>query len=316
MFFLKTDRSKPSGHYVGLKLRTKLAFSWTLVVLRDFFPTGFAGFPHAPTTRPSVQIEHQNFLPPISPIVLEACMDVTGFKFMTTISGTSSFENTLILKRCFWGILGNNTYQDPQLDQFYGTLRLYWAEAEGFGEDEPQPSEEPNPDEDDDGYVSAPQSDSEPDQEAKAAEPQVENGEVVTEPMPEVSEGGEGENPAAAATNPIGDVKGDLDEVTKTSPTETIQEPVVTETVAPAEQDPMPPPPVPKKGLLDSIPKGNVTSQDRENVKRRIEELKLLGGKGSNTCFSFLIRTSSVLWWIKCCLGFRFKTLLGFVAHT
>ena len=82
---------------MGLKLGTKLAFSWMPVVLRDSFLMGFAGLAHAPTTRHSVQIEHQK------PVVLDirTCMDyATDFKFMTTISGTSSFESTLILKRC------------------------------------------------------------------------------------------------------------------------------------------------------------------------------------------------------------------------
>lgn len=82
---------------------------------------------------------------------------------------------------------------------------------------------------------------------------------------------------------PTGEAKGDSDEVAKTSPTETIQEPVVP--VAPPI-DSMPLPPVPKKRLLDTIPKGSVTSQDRENVKKRMEELKLLGGKESKRCFS------------------------------
>lgn len=131
----------------------------------------------------------------------------------------------------------------------------------------------------------------------------------MMEPMPEVSEGGEGENPAPPAMGPTGEVKGDLDEVAKTSPTETIQEPVVP--VAPPIGS-MPPPPVPKKMLLDTIPKGNVTPQDRENVKKRMEELKLLGGKGSNRCFSFLIRASWVLWWINCRLSFPIQDFVGF----
>lgn len=185
-------------------------------------------------------------------------------------------------------VFKNNTYQDPQLDKFYSILRQYWAEAEGF---EPEPSEARNPDDDDDGiddgYESPPHSDSESEEEAEAAEPQVENTqEPVTQPMPEVSEGGKGENPALAAMGPTGEAKGDSDEVAKTSPTETIQEPVVP--VAPPI-DSMPPPPVPKKRLLDTIPKGSVTSQDRENVKKRMEELKLLGGKESKRCFSLVL---------------------------
>ena len=107
-------------------------------------------------------------------------------------------------------VFKNNTYQDPQLDKFYSILRQYWAEAEGF---EPEPSEARNPDDDDDdgiddGYESPPHSDSESEEEAEAAEPQVENTqEPVTQPMPEVSEGGKGENPALAAMGPTGVIR-------------------------------------------------------------------------------------------------------------